>query len=123
MRRREAAQELDGRLCRDVAGVRLDAETARLEERPERCRQQRRVGARAEALQHAEFTLQDGARPVIAAGGELGCEDAALGSAAEMKPLDHATLSAPGERQETAAAGSGDAVPSAKASSAGDSAS
>jgi hypothetical protein len=49
------------------------------------------------------------ARPVIAPGRELGCEDAALGSAAEMKPLDHATLSAPGERQQTAATGSGDA--------------
>ena len=103
------AEQLDGRLRGDMAGIGLDAQTARLEERSEPCGQQGRVCARAEALQHAEFALQDRARPVIAMGRERRCEDAALRRASQMKPLDHAALPAPGERQQPAGAGPGNA--------------
>ncbi len=109
MPRHQAAEKLDGRLRRDVARIGLDAEPARLEERSEPRGEQGRIGARAEARQHAEFALQDGARPVIACGGEQGGEDPALRRAPEMQPLDHAALSAAREREKPAGAGPGDA--------------
>jgi hypothetical protein len=109
MLRHQRPQQLDRRLRGDVAGIRLDAQKARLEERAEPRREALRVGFRAEALEHAELALEDRSRPVIAARGKLCGEHAAFRRAAEMEPFHHSALAAPRERQEPAGAGAGDA--------------
>ena len=103
MRVAQRAHRLHRGVRRDVAGIALEAEFAGLPALAEAGAQRCRVGFGAIGLEEAEAAFEDGVGAFEALFGEARREDARLGRAARMQPLDHGAVVRFCEREHAAA--------------------